>query len=206
MRFLAAAALAACVSGAGACDRRGALAYETNSPNGTYSVEVRGDLSKPKALLNNRVEFAASRGGGGPVVGDLYLAESFTEGFSTLFPKPDWPSENVLRFRRQSESAPVIVSQIYVINRGSRNVSAAVIRSEDLVLLFDLQPGSETQLAARQNDGGFSVDVWVAGRTTALHGSGGMPTEAAPSSLLPRVSLEIGDDRVNIRWEGPRAR
>lgn len=133
-----------------ACERAGPLVRELRSPRGTYVVRLFGILTAPRVpLIERRVRVQVLKGS--TIVVDrreIHFADWFDAGFSDQYGEStDWPTENTLRFFSPSLDAESSTDEVCVGNRSPVTVRFLKVQARSMLLLFDLAPGSVTQLA-----------------------------------------------------------
>jgi len=86
----------------------------------------------------------------------LHSGDAFDLSFEAGYPDQRWLGENIVHFYRQQyfyEGKPDV---LIVVNKTNKVIKYLIIYSTDKFLMFDLQPGSETQLFASPPRGDIS--------------------------------------------------
>ena len=121
----------------------------SSSPAGTYSVTLTGQSERPVLpAFKHRVWFRVVKDGK-PYISDKYFhsGDWFDPSFSILYPQRAWHSENILHlyteefFRRGPAGVGVIR------NTSDKTIKYLRVVSDDVYLIFDLDPGSVVRVS-----------------------------------------------------------
>lgn len=135
-------AVVACAALAGACHPirlfgPGLYHLDSTSPDGKYRILI-DERPKPPGQWDSIVHFTVWRDGA-EIVHDCWLWGD-ESSCAALFPDAIWESPNVLRLTpNDTESRDTVV----VANRSTRPLAFAQVETREIVLCFDLEPGTE---------------------------------------------------------------
>ena len=144
----------------------------SSSPGGTYSVTLSGQSDEPSfPVLEHTVYFRVVKDGGSFITGEYFHSgDWFDPSFSILYPQQSWLSENILHFYREEYFQRGAAGTAQVTNKSDKSIKYLKVVSGSAYLLFDLQPGSTTNIKiapARGNllyisaEGEFSDNVKI---------------------------------------------
>jgi hypothetical protein len=182
------------------CDRQGPLAAKLQSPNGNYTVNVIGVLTRPTNMfIQHPVKFEVrSENTGLTARGDLYMGDSYDEGFEEKYPQHNWRAENILRFFAQPIRQSNGQVTATITNDSSRQIAYLKIIFVDLFLIFDLKPQQTVSLDARPYPSD-RVFLSVAGEfrdgaMLRIH-----QLDSTLSTEKPTFSIAVSENDVTIR-------
>lgn len=119
----------------------------TTSPSGAYTVNLTGRKDRP-FLTPNTVSYHALKGGEPFLRGaGLHKTWDFMDPwFELMYPDHRWVSDNALQLYNGRLFHGREPDTLIVVNRAGRAVKHLRVASGDQILLFDIEPGSETRL------------------------------------------------------------
>ena len=125
---------------------RPSVFFTTSSPNGTYSVSLKGD-ERRTLLLPHEVRADVLKSGR-PFVSNIFMHSShnaFDLSFEAGFPDARWLSDNALEFYRR-EYFEKGSDSLIIENSSNRAVQFMRVQALNKFLVFDIQPGSSISL------------------------------------------------------------
>jgi len=114
----------------------------SSSPTGTYTVLLTGRPKRPRVpAVVNSVWFSVVKGNH-VFIGERYLhsGDWFDPSFSMLYPNHAWSSENILHFYREEYFQRGRPCKVVIENHSEQVIKYLRVTSDDIYLLFDLQP------------------------------------------------------------------
>lgn len=120
--------------------------FTTSSPNGTYSVSLKGDKGRP-LIMRNEVRVDVSKVGQ-PFISDIWLhsaEDSFDLSFEAGFPEVRWRADNIVEFYR-AQDFDAGRDSLLVENKASKPVRYLRIQSKNKFLLFEVHSGASVSL------------------------------------------------------------
>lgn len=124
------------------------LFLTTNSPKQTYMVQLAGRSKRPLVpFVVHSVYFSVEKQSRS-FLSDKYVhsGDWFDPSYSHLYTQHDWVSENVLHLYNAEDFADGPASKIVVRNSSPEVIKYLRVTAGDTHLLFDLEPGSQTEL------------------------------------------------------------
>lgn len=120
----------------------------TSSPNKTYTVELRGNKSRPRIpLIEHQTRFTLLKNGQATIKNafvDSY--DWFDSAFENSYPQHIWVNDSVLRFGlnvAESEKSP---DSLAISNDAGKPIKYLIITALDMVFVFDMPPKSNIKL------------------------------------------------------------
>lgn len=128
--------------------------FTTSSPRGTYTIELSGRKERAVLPISQTVHFSTLKNGK-PLLSNKYLhsGDWLDPSFEILYPDHRWVGENILKFYREENSSKGSQDSIVISNQTGKVINYLRVTSNDLFLLFDVQPGSETKLSVSPSMG-----------------------------------------------------
>jgi len=111
------------------------------SPAKKYEVFLKGQKSRP-IFFTTEVHFDVVRDGR-MFVSDKFLSSADSEDlpFEFRYPNQRWINEQSLQFFREEHSPDSAKDTVVVLNNTSRTINYLKIASNDIVLIFEMEPG-----------------------------------------------------------------
>lgn len=178
----------------------------TSSPGKTYTVHLAGKKETPRIpALSHEVHFSALKGSE-KFLADKYLhsGDWFDPSFEISYPQHTWVSENVLRLYRDEHFSKRTPDTLTVVNGTNGIIKYLRVTSDCMVLLFDLQPRSTTELsipAPRGNLKWVSVEGEYSEGRSIKEVSADFVIPDEPSGRFTYYIYISGDD---LRIESPQ--
>lgn len=178
----------------------------TSSPGKTYTVHLAGQKDRPHipaishkvyfSVLKNSENFLSDK--------QVHSGDWLDPSFEISYPRHTWVSENVLSFYRNEYFSKGTLNTLTVVNSTNEIIKYLRVISDCMVLLFDIQPKSMTELsipAPRGNLKWVSVEgEYSEGRSIKKNGVDFViPDE--PSGHFTYYIYITGDD---LRIESPQ--
>ena len=120
----------------------------TSSPNGTYTMQLTGNKSRPiKPIWDNAACFDLFKDGQ-PIVWEAKL-DSYgwlDPSFAEEHPEHRWDSESILRFGKNLSNSEMKLDELTVSNTTGKPLRYLRITSYDELFVFDVPPGSKLTL------------------------------------------------------------
>lgn len=188
-----------------ACRPTGGVVATYSSPRGTYTVQLTGNSTRPKALFVEHLVYANASKGSTAVVRnwEIHFADMLDRAFADEYAGADWIHENVLRFRSSGTDREPASDAIVVANRGQQALAFVTVKSEDLFLVFDLAAGASMQLSAPAQATVTDLS-WI--KVEGQWANGARLSSAGVNFVLPRRPVgqfkyvaTISDDGISIR-------
>lgn len=120
----------------------------SSSAEGTYTVLLTGRPERPRVpVVVNSVWFRVLKGND-VFIGERYLhsGDWFDPSFSILYPNHAWVSANTLHFYREEYFQRGRSCKVVIENHSGRLIKYLKVTSDDIYLLFDLQPRSASSV------------------------------------------------------------
>jgi hypothetical protein len=120
--------------------------FESSSPNGTYSVRLKGD--KGRSLLLSHEIMADVTKHGAAYVSNIFMHSThnaFDLSFEAGFPDARWLNDSILEFYRQ-EYFEKGFDSLVVENSDSRSIKYLRVQAHNKFLIFDIEPKSSVSL------------------------------------------------------------
>jgi hypothetical protein len=134
----------------------------------------------------------------------LFRVDSNEVAFSELYPKHDWPIENVLRFLAAARQHSPILDRVTIANISSRRASSVRISYTDLLLALELEAGSTVHFTAPRGSTAFiSVDAQLDGTTKSIRAMKDLYLDKPGPSIPVDVTVEIGESDVRLGVRSP---
>lgn len=120
----------------------------TQSPNGTYTVELTGNKRAPRFPgVEHQTNFNLIKNG-------EYLIKSahvdgydwFDSDFAGMYPEHKWDSDFILRFSRDVVEAKKHSDSLSILNSTSKHLKYLKITIRDMLLVFEMPPKSKMSL------------------------------------------------------------
>jgi hypothetical protein len=150
LRTIGAVCACFCVVLVWACRPGGGVVATYRSPNGSYTVQLTGKSTRPKAMFVEHLLYANAFKSSVAVVRnwEIHFADMLDTAFDDQYAGGDWMQENVLRFKVSGIDRTNAPDVIVVANRGHQAITFLTVACEDLFLAFDLAAGASMQLSA----------------------------------------------------------
>jgi hypothetical protein len=134
----------------------------TSSPNGTYTMQLTGNKSRPiMPIWDNKARFDLFKNGQ-PILWDVNLDSYgvFDPTFAEEHPEHRWVSESVLRFGKKLSDSETKLDELILFNTTGKPMRYVRITSYDELFVFDFPPGAKLTLhIARPPSDGTWVGV-----------------------------------------------
>jgi hypothetical protein len=116
------------------------------SPDGTYTVTLRGGFERPSRMfIQHRVVGDVTKGGSAfAQLGTLHYSDSLDEGFDRRFRTTRWSDAQTLQFLRLQLDAPC--DRLTIRNTSDHDSKYVLIQAGDLVVLLDLVRGTQKEI------------------------------------------------------------
>ena len=128
---------------------------ELRSPNGRYSVSLKGSVSTPSLpLVYARVTASAMAEKPLCTGFQLFEADFFDRAFFDMYARPTWISENAFAFQGQSNAVSERLDRVIVRNDSPAPIPCLQIIAFDMLLVLDVRPKAQLVLPlSRQPEG-----------------------------------------------------
>ena len=131
--------------------------FTTSSLGGTYTVKLTGHKQRP-FFFTNTVNYHISKNGQ-PFIPSTYIhsGDFMDISFELAYPDHRWLSGNTLQLYREQYFNDGRPDTLVVVNRAGQVIKHLKVASQDLYLIFDLQPGTEMSLLNSRPRGDYKV-------------------------------------------------
>lgn len=127
----------------------------TSSPNRTYIVSLMGRKDSPHIpVVSHKVRFSALKTSKA-FLSDKYLhsGDWFDPSFEILYPQHTWVNDNVLRFYSEENFSNSNLDILKIVNGTGKKIDYLRVTSDCLLLIFEVQPNTITELFVPQPRG-----------------------------------------------------
>ena len=143
----------------------------TSSPDKTYTVSLKGQKTKP-IFFTAEVRYDVSKKGA-PMLSNkfLYSADGLDFPFKFSCPNYRWINEQTIQFYREENLRERPPDTVIVVNNTGKTLKLVRIGSNEMVLFFEIQPGSRPRYRVPNQKEIRSGCLWRVSLLTA-QGSG----------------------------------
>lgn len=128
---------------------------ELSSPDGTYSVILRGDPERPM-LLTNTVSFDVLKNRSSYLQNEyLHSGDFMDASFAAGYPESEWVNGSTLRLFKDQDQDPSTKIQVRISNNSGRLIRFAKLFTSDKFIMLDLAEGATVDLHASAPRGDF---------------------------------------------------
>ena len=175
------------------------------SPDGTYTVHVRGKSHVPFiGFVRSSVDLKVSKAGHDWITWHSIFSSDPMETFSDRYGSPRWITPNTLRFP-SIHSVP-LSHEVVIRNRSAHSFRALQIRAHDFTFVFDVSVGARFSLpmTSQRRSGTTSIVV------SAIRDDGVRLKDQYADFDRPddtdsvRVGIEITDQSILIVLDPPK--
>lgn len=120
----------------------------TSSPNKTYTVELRGNKSRPRTpFIEHETRFSLLKNGQA-IIKNAYVDsyDWFDSAFEDSYPQQIWVNDSVLRFGLNVAESEKSSDSLAISNNASKPIKYLKIEARDMVFVFDMPPKSNIKL------------------------------------------------------------
>jgi hypothetical protein len=171
----------------------------TSSPEKTYTVSLKGQKTQP-LFFTVEVRFDVFKNGT-PLLSDkfLYSADGLDFPFENQYPNHRWINEQSIKFYREEDFRERASNTMVVVNKSGKTIRFVQIESIDIVLIFEIQPGSAATIVTSRLGGAdwFSIEgEFDDGRS--IEGLSGDLPGAGPTGVYS-YEVSIASDKTTIK-------